>query len=317
MSKIIKLTPQYIEECKNDFLESLTKTKVADGKISFSKTFTSLNRKAKVFFTEMAWMKMQALVREFEKEVAWHGVAFRGEDKEKDEYIITDILVYPQEVSGASVEMDVAKYEEWIRDNFEDERFFNIGMQGHSHVKMGVTPSSVDLNHQEAILEQLTDDMFYIFMIWNKMGDKNIKIYDLEKNVLFETADIEVEVLEGEYGIDAFVKDAKGMVKERSYVYGNGYKSGYTYGNTYGGTYGNTTAPKTNTTPNTTTQQTKKEEKSTQKSKSGKRKGNKKKNKSRSVYNNACDSSQMTLFDDGYDDYAGYPYNDPFYARGY
>lgn len=310
MSKIIKLTPQYIEECKNDFLESLAKTKVADGRISFSKTFTSLNRKAKVSFTEMAWMKMQALVREFEKEVAWHGVAFRGDDKEKDEYIITDILVYPQEVSGASVEMDVAKYEEWIRDNFEDERFFNIGMQGHSHVKMGVTPSSVDLNHQEAILEQLTDDMFYIFMIWNKMGDKNIKIYDLAKNVLFETSDIEVEVLAGDYGIDAFVKDAKGMVKERvtTYYYGNGYKSGYTYGNT--------TTPKASTsTPNNTGTTAKKEEKkNTQQGKSGKRRGNRKKSKSRGAYNNACDSSQITLFEDGYDDY---PYNDPFYARGY
>ena len=39
---------------------------------------------------------------------------------------------------------------------------------GHSHVNMGTSPSSVDLNHQEEILRMLGDNDFYIFMIWNK-----------------------------------------------------------------------------------------------------------------------------------------------------
>ena len=48
MSKIIKITPQHIEECKAEFEEALSKSKLADGKISFTKTFTSPNRKATV-----------------------------------------------------------------------------------------------------------------------------------------------------------------------------------------------------------------------------------------------------------------------------
>lgn len=226
MSKVIKITSEYIEECRREFEEYLTKNcKMSDGQINFTKSFGSVNRKATIFFTDIAWMKMQALIKDFDKEVAWHGVAHRGEDLSKDEYHITDILVYPQTVSGASVEMDEAKYDEWIRNNADDERFYNIGMQGHSHVNMATNPSSVDLSHQEMILGQLDDDMFYIFMIWNKSGSKNIKIYDLMKNVLFETSDITIEV-------DGFLKDAKAMVVEKKYTppaSGSYYKGGYQY----------------------------------------------------------------------------------------
>lgn len=278
MSKIIKLTPEYIEECKKEFEEALTSAKVADGKVSFSKILSAEDRKATVYFTEMAWTKMQSLIREFDKEVAWHGVAHRGDDPEMDDYYITDILVYPQEVSGASVEMDVSKYADWLTENFEDERFNNIRMQGHSHVNMGVTPSGVDLTHQEAILDQLTDSMFYIFMIWNKSKANNIKIYDMEKNVLFEDKDITYEVLSDGYGIEDFIKDAKSMVKERVYqTAGYTYNSGYGYGGGYSGNYGGG-ASKT-TAPATTSADKDEKNVEPQKKNKGKRKGKRRKDK--------------------------------------
>lgn len=280
MSKLIKLTPEYIAECTKEFQEKLNSGKFPDGRISYSKTLGSVTKRAKLYFTEIAWLKMQLLIKEFDKEVAWHGVAKRGDDKSKDEYYITDILVYPQEVSGASVEMDVDKYDEWLRENFDDERFFNIAMQGHSHVRMGTTPSSVDLGHQEAILNQLTDDMFYIFVIWNKLDSRNIKIYDLAKNVLFETADIDVEVL------GDFLKDAKNMVKEKTY-----------------------TSSKSAVVTTPAKQDDKKKTPTINSNKSGKKKGKRKKGY---LYNNACDDSQFTMFDD----MNGYPYNDPFYYSG-
>lgn len=280
MSKLIKLTPEYIAECTKEFQEKLNSGKFPDGRISYSKTLGSVTKRAKLYFTEIAWLKMQLLIKEFDKEVAWHGVAKRGEDKSKDEYYITDILVYPQEVSGASVEMDVDKYDEWLRENFDDERFFDIAMQGHSHVRMGTTPSSVDLGHQEAILNQLTDDMFYIFVIWNKLGSRNIKIYDLAKNVLFETADVDIEVL------GDFLKDAKDMVKEKTY-----------------------TSSKSTVVTTPAKQDDKKETPTVNYNKSGKKKGKRKKGYS---YNNACDDSQFTLFDD----INNYPYDDPFYYAG-
>ena len=151
MAKIIKMTPEIIDEVRRDFENAISSMKLSDGKISFTKSFTSIQRKATVYFTEIAWLKMQSLIREFDKEVAWHGLAFRGEDPEKDEYTITDILVYPQEVTGATVTSDQTKYQEWLMSH-DDDVFNNIRMQGHSHVNMATNPSSVDLSLYERIL---------------------------------------------------------------------------------------------------------------------------------------------------------------------
>lgn len=217
MSKLIKMTPQCIEECKSDFEKALQSTKMTDGKLTFSKTFSLDNCKATVYFTGEAWVKMIMLIKEFDKEIAWHGVASRVEDESKDEYIISDIVVYPQEVSGASVEMDTAKYAEWIEENIEDERFCNLYMQGHSHVDFGVTPSGVDIGHQESIVNMLGDDDFYIFMIWNKSFRSNTKIYDMKKNILFEDGDVDIKIIGSNEDLDEFLKDAKGKVSERAY----------------------------------------------------------------------------------------------------
>ena len=229
MSRPIKLTDQYLEELRADFEQALKLTKLSDGKLSFTKTFTNGDRKATVFFEPTAWAKMAMLIKEFDKEVAWHGVAKRSEDEEKDEYIIEDIVVYPQEVSGATVEMDTEKYATWLMENDEDERFHNIHMQGHSHVNMPTSPSSVDLNHQEEILNMLGDDDFYIFMIWNKSFISTNKIYDLKKNTLFENSDITVKMVGQNEGLDEFLNSAKSMVKTKAYVYTTPtYQSTYT-----------------------------------------------------------------------------------------
>ena len=217
MSRVIKVNPELIDGIVEEFKSSLEKCKLSDGKITFSKDFGKVDRKATLFFEEMALLKMEMLVKNFDKEVAWHGTARRGDDPSKDEYIITDILVYPQGVTGATVNTDQNEYQMWLMHQ-EDEVFNNIRMQGHSHVNMATNPSGVDTTLYEQILEQLEDDMFYIFLIWNKRGDKWIKIYDLAKNVMFETADITVKSIDDGSGIQAFLNDAKAAVKDKVYV---------------------------------------------------------------------------------------------------
>lgn len=299
MAKIIKLTPGYIEDALAAFKESLNNSKLSDGQISFTKSFGNVDRKASVFFTELAWLKMQTLIREFDKEVAWHGIAKRGEDSEKDEYYITDILVYPQEVTGATVNTDQEKYQSWLMGH-EDEVFNNIRMQGHSHVNMATSPSSVDTSLYDRILDQLDDDMFYIFMIWNKRGDKTIKIYDLAKNVLFDTSDCTVYILDDGTGVERFLKNAKEMVKEKVYtpvVPAGGY-NGYNGYNGY---------------PNSKPEEKKADEKKpeqTANKNSGKRKG-----KRRVHMKNASDEHQISMFqnyDDDYDEFC-----DPYSAFGF
>lgn len=230
MSKAIRMTDEHRRQILAEFAVALQGTKLADGKISFVKTLTIEKQRATVYFTASAWTKMVMLIKEFDKEVAWHGVAYRSEDESKNEYYITDILVYPQEVTGATVNTDQERYQTWLYQH-DDEVFNNIRMQGHSHVNMGVSPSSVDTTHQEQILDQLEDDMFYIFMIWNKSFNHFFKVYDMKKNILFESNDVDVKIADGGIGLTEFIQNAKDMVKNKGYTPGS--YSGY--GNTYSG----------------------------------------------------------------------------------
>lgn len=219
MSKIIKILPEHIEQARADFDKYLESVKLSDGKISFTKSLTEGNSKANLYFTEIAWLKMQTLIREFSKEIAWHGVAYRGEDPEKNDYLVTDIMVYPQTVTGASVDMDETEYANWLMENVEDDRFFNIHFQAHSHVNMGTSPSGVDLNHQQDILDMLDpDEGFYIFAIWNKRDERTVRIFDMKKNTLFENSDVTISILNDGTGIESFLEEAKSLVKERAYT---------------------------------------------------------------------------------------------------
>lgn len=264
MSKIIKISAQDFPSIYEEFMQSLRHSRIINGKITFTKQFVNINRKAKIHFSGEAWVKMTALINSFSDEVAWHATAYRDDDESKDEYYIGDIFVYPQTVTGATVTTDQQRYEKWLMD-LDDDTFNNLRMQGHSHVNMGVTPSAVDNTLYDGILDRLDDDMFYIFMIWNKKGDKTIMIYDFKKNILFDTADCEIDI--AGVDINAFVSDARSKVTRRySYTYG-GYAGTSAYGSTYQGAYNsaNTKAAATASakTPATTTPAAKTETKTT------------------------------------------------------
>lgn len=235
MAKIIKMTPELREECRIAFHAELEKalaqTKFADGKLSFTKSFGTVSRKAKIYISEIAWMKMTTLLREFSKEVAWHATAYRIPG-DKDEYFIKDVLVYPQTVTAATVDMDEAEYAKWLMEGVmaEDERFDHIFCQMHSHVNMSVFASGTDEQHQQEILSQLRDNDFYIFMIWNKRLEAYMRIFDMEKNILFEKEDIEWCVMDDTIGLAKFLEEAKKIVKEKTYT--------PTYAGNYGGNYG-------------------------------------------------------------------------------
>lgn len=238
MAKIIKVTQELVDQTRRDFEEALAKFKMTNGSFQFSKSFSNIERRAKLIYEPNAWEKQRLLVDHFDKEIAWHGIAHRAGE---DEYVIEDIRVYPQTVTGVTVETDQEEYEAWL-DQIPDDDFNSLRMQGHSHVNMGVTPSGTDLALYEKMLAQLRSADFYIFVIWNKKGDKMVKIYDLEKNVLFETADVDVSVMGMEW-VDSFISDTEPLIKEvkaPAYQYstksgfGGGYYGGYEYDYDYG-----------------------------------------------------------------------------------
>lgn len=226
MSRYMKMTDDYRAEVKSKYIlefsdildKYLSGKDIPDGKLSFVRNIPGIEKKAVVYYSAVAWAKMIAIINEFDKEVAWHGLVKKLEPEEdKSAYLVYDIVVYPQEVTGATVNTDQEEYEAWL-NSFDDEVFSEIKMQGHSHVNMAVSPSSVDMEHKENIIRQLSGDMFYIFMIWNKQMKHDITIYDCGENVFFENKDVEVRLYDNDGGLDAFINEAKSLVKNRVYT---------------------------------------------------------------------------------------------------
>lgn len=151
-----------------------------------------LNQKEVVFrqllFTPEAEAKMWALVETNQKEIGWHGTIEQLDDTT---FMITDILVYPQTVTGATITCDDNKYGDWFVEQATTNKDFDkIRFHGHSHVNMACFPSAVDTELQQSILKQLGDDEVYVFMIVNKKKEFWINIIDNKNGIIFETEDI-------------------------------------------------------------------------------------------------------------------------------
>lgn len=144
-------------------------------------------KKAKIVITKNAWDKMTQLIEQCDKEVAWHAMV---EKETSNKYIITDVMVFPQTVTGCTVTSDQKEYTDWIM-GLSDEDFEKLRCHMHSHVNMGVSPSGVDTKYQNELIQN--EENFYIFMIWNKKGTHWCTIVDILENILYFDEDIEVE----------------------------------------------------------------------------------------------------------------------------
>ena len=182
----LRLTNKQIQDTIVDLRKQLKFLKAIDGQLTFTcKLPTQTRDKATLKIEEPAWKKIMALVDECSKEVAWHGTV----SKHNNTYIIEDIYVFPQTVTGATVTSDETEYSMWLMQQ-PDAVFNKLRFHGHSHVNMGVRPSGVDTAYQDNVLKNLKD--FYIFAIFNKRGDNWCTIYDVEDNIVYEDTDIEL-----------------------------------------------------------------------------------------------------------------------------
>lgn len=209
------------EKIREDFEKLIISGKTANGKFSVNKTISlnfskagdEVEQKAHLTFSPTAWIKTHAVVSVCDKEAAWNATAVRDPDTPNG-YIIKDVFVYPHEVTSVTVDRDAGAYSKWL-DSFPDEIFNEIRCQGHSHVNMGVSPSADDLTHQQEVIDQLSGDMFYIFLIVNKRMDIYAKIVDLQSNLIFEPEDVEYSI-QG-MGIGSFLNELETNVKPKVY----------------------------------------------------------------------------------------------------
>lgn len=235
MAKKIFMEPSDVEGVVGEIRASLTGMRCY-GSVSVSRSLKKDDRFATLFFTTTAWTKMTALVARYTTEVQWHGLVRRLSE---DSFEIYDILVPPHEVTGTTVISDYAPYGKWL-DALDDETFNAVKFHGHSHVNMGVSPSSVDSKYRMDLVTQLPQpvngmDVFYIFLIINKKHEWSAEIYDLTNNALYSTDDINVHVaFEDGTTLEDFIQGATKVAVNKptpAYTPKGGYWHGY-QGNT-------------------------------------------------------------------------------------
>lgn len=134
-----------------------------------------------IYITADAYIKMRKLVEATETEIGWYGTVEEVPGLQRT-YIINDIIVYPQHVTGATCEQDDDRMFDFEM-SLTNEQVNHKRFHGHSHVNMGVTPSSVDENFYQDLLTQVTD--YFIITITNKRHDYTVRFYDIENNILY------------------------------------------------------------------------------------------------------------------------------------
>lgn len=142
-----------------------------------------------VYITPEAYLKMRLLVDKTTSEIGWYGIV-NQQPGFNNKYVIEDIIVYPQKVSGATCEQDESRMFDFemglTTDEVNHKRF-----QGHSHVNMGVSPSGVDENFYQELLTQVTD--YFIITVTNKNNVYHTRFYDMANNILY--TDVAIELL--------------------------------------------------------------------------------------------------------------------------
>ena len=214
--KPITITKEMKKKALADFTEMLKDAELLDGSLEYYSDFDYEEGSAIVWHTQEAYRKIITLITEFESEVGWHSTASRIND---DEFLIEDILVYPQSVTGSTVNTDQMEYTNWLH-GLDDDTFNKLRGHGHSHCNMGVFPSGVDDKHRQQIVNQLKGDMFYIFTIWNKSLDTYTLVYDMKRNRFYDNDEIEIKVL-GDENMEKFLVDAKAKVSKSTYSKSN------------------------------------------------------------------------------------------------
>ena len=204
-----KITAELHDELMAKISQQLKSTSLTSNIFSFSQSFADTKSKDKVFvtFSMKAYIKMRDLVDRYASEVGWFGFI----DKISDlEYHITDICVYPQLVTGATVK---ETNEPWD-DDMPIDQIKRRHFHGHSHVSMNPGPSSTDMKHRDDQLELVKSDSFFFFLITNKSCAWTAALYDLAGNTVYGTDDIllDVDLGDGEMLSD-FVDSARKMIK--------------------------------------------------------------------------------------------------------
>lgn len=165
-----------------------------------------------IYITPNAYIKMRMLVDKSDKEIGWYGIVNEMPGLQAT-YIIEDIIVYPQKVTGVTVEQDEDRMFEFEM-SLTTEQVNHKRFHGHSHVNMGTGPSGVDESFYQDLLSQVTD--YFIITITNKRNEYTTRFYDVANNILYTDVPIQLIQNDGSLYLDWYETN-KEQVKEHTY----------------------------------------------------------------------------------------------------
>ena len=213
--KKLKLTAEEKKALLKEFEQSLDGYDATEDKeLSFVKKLEEpAKEKIHIIFTPLAYLRCSELVRAFSGEVGLNGLV---ENLSENKYLVYDIMVYPQVVNGART-VDPTKTNDWY-EKYEDV-LEKMRFQAHSHVNMSTTASTTDMENQKQTVRNVESGI-RIFQIWNKSGDINTFVYDLDKDLLYDRKDVVVDVLgDDSYNyLTDFMADAKKQAEDMKIV---------------------------------------------------------------------------------------------------
>ena len=230
--KPIVMTEEAEAKILNSFFEKFKKEwenfkrNMNETKFSFSADIVQpAKEKITILYTPQAYIRMMMLVDYFDSEVAWYGLVDKIDDKL---YRVYDVKLCKQYVTGGKVDTEDEDTLAFF-DSLTDEEIEHMHFQAHSHVKMSTQASGVDLQNQADVIQNMGKSGFYIFQIWNKNGDINTYLYDLDNNMFYDKKDVEIEIEDGTKTISNFLDDADELVIERKIQQFNIPKKGKQY----------------------------------------------------------------------------------------
>ncbi len=166
-----------------------------------------------VFITTNAYVKMRKLVETNSMEIGWYGTVERQPGL-NNVYVITDIIVYPQLVSGITCTQDEDKLFDFEM-SLTTEQVNTKRFHGHSHVNMATGPSGVDEQFYQDLLTQVND--FFIILVTNKKNENTIRFYDKENNIIYNNIEINILNEDGTL-LDDWLDETKEVVRTKASI---------------------------------------------------------------------------------------------------
>jgi hypothetical protein len=177
-------------------------------------------RNYRVLVDQMAKDKIDAIINLCNEEVGFLGCVERDDEV----FYITDVYLFEQEVSSTTCELDPVSQAKLVQEimckNDSDTAIKLVNSMrfwGHSHVRMGVTPSNQDDRQIEELVQDCDD--FFIMGIFNKRGETYFEIHLVSEQIIISEVPMLVYSPERVLIEDQIKKELEDKLTVKKYQY--------------------------------------------------------------------------------------------------